>query len=341
MEGNICTELIRRLEAFGVQLHMACAMAGELDCIIAMADMARENNYCKPTLTKENLIIIKQGRHPLTELLVKNYIPNDTIIYPEESRIHIITGPNLSGKSCYAKQVALIVYLAHIGSYVPADEAMIGITDRIFTRLNSVDSSNNTASSFLTDLTQISSMLRMATSRSLLIVDEFGKGTLAEDGVGLLCGSLQWLSDLHYPPRVLAVTHFTDVLKQDYLPINQNISRFTMAVHVAKDVEGGDESDPLTQNIVFLYKLVEGIASPSFGIYCAKIAGIEEAILQRASQVMQQRQNKMLITPLRNELIQERESAMRQIVALMMIDNTSELDNVMKQIDTLTKRNST
>lgn len=158
-------------------------------------------------------------------------MPNDTRMGRVAGRVHVLTGPNCSGKSVYLRQVALIVYLAHVGAFVPAERAVVGLTDRIFTRLSGSDSVTAAVqqSSFMRDLSQLASMLRLSTARSLLVVDEFGKGTLAADGVGLLCASIAELAGrAPAAPRALISTHFTEVLDSELLPRAPQIEFFTM-----------------------------------------------------------------------------------------------------------------
>lgn len=182
MERAITRDLVSHILQFSVHVHKAVSFAAELDCILALALVARQNNYVRPNLTAEDLLDIRSGRHVLQEMTVDTFIPNDTKI-SLEGRINIITGPNYSGKSIYIKQVALIVFLSHIGSYVPADAATVGLTDRIFCAMGS-NFMTAEQSTFMIDLHQVGIMLRHASPRSLCLMDEFGKGTLTE-GPGL------------------------------------------------------------------------------------------------------------------------------------------------------------
>ena len=306
-ETMICNNLAQKLIEYGGAVRAATDAASELDCLLSLAEVAVEMHLVRPTLSEENVLEIRGGRHLLAEAVIScgggsggGYIPNDTVMGPNSSRIHIITGPNLSGKSCYAKQVAIIVFLAHVGCFVPADAATIGLTDRIFTRVVTRESGAVPQSSFMIDLSQVAAMLRLATSRSLLIVDEFGKGTLAADGVGLLCGALSHLAARPCPPRVLLATHFTEVLNPQYLPRNEFLDFFTMSVTVA-DASSSDattttngkkfSSSSHTGNVskhdhdddvVFLYRLTAGHVGLSFGVHCAALAGVQASVVDRA-----------------------------------------------------------
>jgi len=341
LETMICNNVAQELGVRGGAVRTAAEAAAELDCLLSLAEAAVEMQLVRPKITEKNVLEIKGGRHLLAQAVLScggyssncnvggggsgentttttknhdidtagSYIPNDTTMLSDSSRIHVITGPNLSGKSLYAKQVAIIVFLSHVGSFVPADSALIGLTDRIFTRVVTKESGAVPQSSFMIDLSQVASMLRLATPKSLLIIDEFGKGTLAADGVGLLCGSLSYLATgfgctngsgkvRTPPPRVLLATHFTEVLKTKYLPRNEYLAFYTMAVALG-DGEGGgsggeEDIEPgmgLTSNhrndIIFLYRLTPGHVGPSFGVHCASLAGVKEDVVHRAGQVLE------------------------------------------------------
>ncbi|KAH9542023.1 hypothetical protein CY35_14G093200 [Sphagnum magellanicum] len=181
-------------------------------------------------------------------------------------RVCVVSGPNYSGKSIYLKQVALIVFLAHIGSFVPAEKAIVGLTDRIFTRIASKETMAVSQSSFMIDLHQIAIMLRHATSKSLCLIDEFGKGTLTTDGVGLLCSTLKQFADWELPPK------------------SENLAFYTMSI---LEPDNGQQSSGSIDDIVFLYRLVLGHAVPSYGVHCAELAGVAPEILVRANEILE------------------------------------------------------
>ncbi|XP_065044952.1 DNA mismatch repair protein MSH5-like isoform X3 [Musa acuminata AAA Group] len=216
MERAIIRDLITRVLNFVPQLIKAVNFAAELDCILSLALIAHQNNYVRPILTEDTFLDIKNGRHALQEMTVDTFVPNDTKIL-DDGRINIITGPNYSGKSIYVKQVALVVYLSHIGSFIPADSATIGITDRIFCAMGNKPMTTE-QSTFMIDLHQVGMMLRQATSHSLCLMDEFGKGTLTEDGIGLLGGAINHFANYEHPPKVLLCTHLTEIFDKDCLP---------------------------------------------------------------------------------------------------------------------------
>ncbi|CDY65220.1 BnaCnng46130D [Brassica napus] len=276
MERAIIRDLLSHTLLFSAHLLKAVNFVAELDCILSLACVAHQNNYVRPVLTMESLLDIRNGRHVLQEMAVDTFIPNDTEIN-DNGRIHIITGPNYSGKSIYVKQVALIVFLSHIGSFVPADAATVGLTDRIFCAMGSKFMTAE-QSTFMIDLHQVGMMLRQATSRSLCLLDEFGKGTLTEDGIGLLGGTISHFASCNEPPRVLVCTHLTELLNESCLPVK--IRFYTMSV-LRPDTESAN-----MEEIVFLYRLIPGQTLLSYGLHCALLAGVPEEVVKRAAIVL-------------------------------------------------------
>ncbi|CAM8902860.1 unnamed protein product [Rhodiola kirilowii] len=278
MERAITRDLVMHITLFTTHLLKAVDFAAELDCFLSLATVARQNKYVRPTLTTDSLLDIRNGRHVLQEMTVDTFIPNDTKIIGD-GRIHIITGPNYSGKSIYIKQVALIIFLSHIGSFVPADAATIGMTDRIFCAMGSTLMTAE-QSTFMIDLHQVGMMLRQATFRSLCLLDEFGKGTLTEDGIGLLGGTISYFVACDDPPKVLVCTHLTEIFSEECLPKSERIKFYTMSVLRPENHGTG------VDDIVFLYRLVPGRALLSYGLHCALLAGVPEEVIKRASYVL-------------------------------------------------------
>ncbi|CAN6557834.1 unnamed protein product [Malus baccata var. baccata] len=243
------------------------------------------------------------------EMIVDTFVPNDTKI-ENDGRINIITGPNYSGKSIYIKQVALIVFLSHIGSFVPADSATVGLTDRIFCAMGSKFMSAE-KSTFMIDLHQVGMMLRQATSRSLCLVDEFGKGTLTEDGVGLLGGTINYLVSYDDPPKVLVCTHLTELFSESCLPKSKNIKFYTMSVL-------RPENSTDIEDIVFLYRLVPGHALLSYGLHCALLAGVPEEVIQRASFILDAHGNNKHVERLCNENVSAMDQQYQNVVDKML-----------------------
>jgi len=267
---TVCKKLSKSLGKFA---RLSCFLA-ELDVFLSYAQAASENNYSRPDLTEDITIEIKNGRHPVVErtLPAIGFIANDTTL-SESDRIHIITGPNMSGKSTYLRQVALIVLLAQIGSFVPAESARIGLVDRIFTRIGAQDEIHAGQSTFMVEMVETANILNNATEKSLLILDEIGRGTSTYDGLSIAWAVVEHLHN--HPklrPRTLFATHFHEltVLPQK-LPM---VSNFNVAVS-----ESGRE-------VVFLHKIVPGGSDRSYGIHVAQLAGIPNLIIGRANDLL-------------------------------------------------------
>ncbi|KAI9139130.1 muts domain V-domain-containing protein [Paraphysoderma sedebokerense] len=244
----------------------------ELDCLLALTESAKLYGYARPVMTSDNTLEIVNGRHPLQEHYVQTFISNDTYISCEKNkkRIMILSGANYSGKSVYLKQVALIVYLAHVGSYVPAEYAKIGITDKILTRIQTRETVSKAQSAFMIDLQQVHLALATATERSLVLLDEFGKGTVATDGIGLFCGVIDHFAQRENPPKVIATTHFHEIFNNNLLNPKYPIAYYSMQILQ-------HESE-----LTFLYKIVEGRSLMSFGTFCAMVAGVPPKVVERA-----------------------------------------------------------
>ncbi|QDS74512.1 hypothetical protein FKW77_007276 [Venturia effusa] len=313
-EIEITHELAENILQYEELLTTVSDICGELDSMIALALGAKQYNLSRPSLTKDNIIRIEGGRHILQELTVGSYVANDTLLaggqgFPidvvpdsdnttqdqepnnatqqsaviQDSRegpsMLIMTGPNYSGKSVYLKQVALIVYMSHIGCFVPADRARIGLTDKILTRISTRETVSRVQSAFMVDLQQVSLALNLATNRSLLVIDEFGKGTEADDGAGLACGILDHLVGLEDNcPKVLAATHFHEIFESGYLRPSPALAFGHMEVQV--DVEAAE----LENQITYLYNFKAGRSISSFGTTCAAMNGVAPEIVGRAEE---------------------------------------------------------
>jgi DNA mismatch repair protein MSH5 len=283
-------------------------VCGELDSLVALAQGARKYKLVPAHMTVENVIQIKGGRHPLQELTVASYVANDTFLqggpghrsfvdetttagsdYLNPSSVNeecgpsllMMTGPNYSGKSVYLKQIALIVYMAHIGSYVPAESATIGLTDKILTRIATCESSSRTQSAFMIDLQQVGLAITLATRRSLVIIDEFGKGTSPSDGAGLASGVFEYFLNLGVErPKVLGATHFHEMFVNGYLQERPELGFGHMEVRIDNRAVAPEEQ------ITYLYNFAPGKSFSSFGTCCAAMNGIDPAIVARAEELI-------------------------------------------------------
>lgn len=258
--------------------------AAELDCLLALASAAKDLNYTCPNLTLDNVIEIEGGRHPLQEICVTPFVPNNAVSNTKEGKIKFLTGPNASGKSVYLKQIGLICFMAHIGSFVPADCATIGMLDGIYTRIHTQESVSVGLSTFMIDLNQMATALKSATTSSLVVIDEFGKGTDVTDGTSLLVAVLRhWLAQEDKCPHLFISTHFHSILKQNLLPESSQLKCQTMEV-LQNDSE-----------MVFLYQLVEGRATYSYASHISSMAGLPDEIVNRGKQVAELiKQNKAI-----------------------------------------------
>ncbi|XP_021287396.1 DNA mismatch repair protein MSH5 [Herrania umbratica] len=310
MERAIIRDLVSHVSTFSTHLLKAVNFVAELDSFLSLAMVARQNNYVRPTLTMETYLDIQNGRHVLQEMAVDTFIPNDTRIL-DEGRIHIITGPNYSGKSIYIKQVALIVFLSHIGSFVPADAATVGLTDRIFCGMGSKLMTAE-QSTFMIDLHQVGMMLRQATSRSLCLLDEFGKGTLTEDGIGLLGGTINHFVTADVPPKVLVCTHLTELFNESCLPKSEKINFYTMSVLRP------DDNATNVEDVIFLYRLVPGHAALSYGLHCALLAGVPKEVINRAALILDAIENNKNVERLCDEKISAKDQQYKGAVDKML-----------------------
>jgi len=248
-----------------------------LDVFCSLAYVAERNNYVRPKLNTKGIIDIKDGRHPVVEKVIKNdmFIANDTFLDSDKHLISIITGPNMAGKSTYMRQTALIVLMAQIGSFVPAKSAKIGIVDRIFTRVGASDDLASGQSTFMVEMNEVANILRNATSRSLLILDEIGRGTSTFDGLSIAWAVVEHISNRKIlGAKTLFATHYHELTELEGKM--NNVNNYCIAVK-----EKGDD-------IVFLRKIVKGGADRSYGIQVAKLAGVPDMVIDRAKEIAEQ-----------------------------------------------------
>ena len=269
---------IRDEIAANVQRIQRTAKAiAKIDVFVSLALVASQNNYCRPKINESGIIDIKGGRHPVVEKMIVNdlFIDNDTYLDNHNNRISIITGPNMAGKSTYMRQTALIVLMAQIGSYVPAESANIGIVDRIFTRVGASDDLASGQSTFMVEMNEVANILRNATSNSLLILDEIGRGTSTFDGLSIAWAVVEYISNPKLlGAKTLFATHYHELTELEG-KLN-SVNNYCIAVK-----EKGDD-------IVFLRKIVKGGADKSYGIQVAKLAGLPDMVVDRAKEIVNQ-----------------------------------------------------
>ncbi|MFH1081095.1 MAG: DNA mismatch repair protein MutS [Pseudomonadota bacterium] len=257
------------------RIQTTAAALADLDALAALAEAAERYNYCCPAVDDEDVIEITDGRHPVVERmgLADGFVPNDCRLDLEQNRLLIITGPNMAGKSTYIRQCALIALMAQMGSFVPATRAHIGVTDRIFTRIGAADSLSRGQSTFMVEMNEVAHILKHATRRSLIILDEVGRGTSTFDGVSIAWAVAEYLHDAgHLGSRTLFATHYHQLTELE--AAKTGVRNFNIAVK-----EWGDR-------IIFLRKIMAGGTNRSYGIQVARIAGVPEAVIARAGEIL-------------------------------------------------------
>ena len=280
LEYELFREVRQKVAGEVVRIQKTAKAVAQIDVFASLATVAEQNNYCRPKLNEKGLIDIKDGRHPVVERMIQNemFVANDTYLDNGSNRVSIITGPNMAGKSTYMRQSALIVLMAQIGSFVPAKSAKIGIVDRIFTRVGASDDLASGQSTFMVEMSEVANILRNATSNSLLILDEIGRGTSTFDGLSIAWAVVEHISN----PRLLGAktlfaTHYHELTELEG-KLN-SVNNYCIAVK-----EKGDD-------IVFLRKIVKGGADKSYGIQVAKLAGVPDNVIERAKEIVEELSN--------------------------------------------------
>ena len=275
LEYQIFQQLREYLAAQAVRVQQTAAAVAAADALCSLATVAIQHSYCRPEITLDGELDIVDGRHPVVEVMLKDslFVPNDTRLGAKDNQVSIITGPNMAGKSTYMRQVALIVLMAQMGSFVPARSAKIGLVDRVFTRIGASDDLASGQSTFMVEMAEVASILKYATSRSLLILDEIGRGTSTYDGMSIARAVLEYAANpKRLGAKTLFATHYHELsTMEDKLP---NVKNYNIAVK-----KRGDQ-------MIFLRKIVPGATDDSFGIEVAKLAGIPNAVISRAREIL-------------------------------------------------------
>ena len=275
LEYQLFQQLREHLAKQAPRVQQSANAVAEADALCSLATVAVKRNYCRPEIALDDEIHIVDGRHPVVEQMLKDtlFVPNDTHLGSADNRVSIITGPNMAGKSTYMRQVALIVLMAQMGSFVPARSARIGLVDRVFTRIGASDDLASGQSTFMVEMAEVASILKYATSRSLLILDEIGRGTSTYDGMSIARSVLEYAaSPRHLGAKTLFATHYHELSAiEDELP---NVSNYNIAVK-----KRGDK-------MIFLRKIVPGATDDSYGIEVAKLAGLPNSVVARARAIL-------------------------------------------------------
>jgi len=275
LEAAIFRQLCQQISAVGGQILATARAIAQIDALSSLAEVAGRHGYVRPILTNEDVLDIKGGRHPIVEQSIgsDNFVPNDAYLCNKDNQLIILTGPNMSGKSTYLRQVVLIILLAQIGSFVPADSANVGIVDRIFTRIGAQEDLAAGQSTFMVEMTEAANILNNATPRSFIILDEIGRGTSTYDGLSIAWAVAEFI---HNHPelgaKTLFATHYHELVElADILP---RVKNFNVAV-----AEEGDK-------VIFLHKIVPGGTDRSYGIHVAQLAGLPKSVIVRAQEVL-------------------------------------------------------
>ena len=301
LEYTLYCKVRDRIASEVLRVQKTAKAVAKIDVFTSLALVAERNNYVRPKINEKGLIDIKGGRHPVVEKMTPDnmFIANDTLLDDKKNRVSIITGPNMAGKSTYMRQSALIVLMAQIGSFVPADSANIGICDRIFTRVGASDDLASGQSTFMVEMTEVANILRNATSSSLLILDEIGRGTSTFDGLSIAWAVVEHISNKKLlGAKTLFATHYHELTELEGKL--DSVNNYCIAVK-----EQGDD-------IVFLRKIVKGGADKSYGIQVAKLAGVPESVIARAKEIVGELSEADITTKVREISAQGSETKARQ-----------------------------
>jgi DNA mismatch repair protein MutS len=274
IELSLFAEVRERIASYYERMKQTSLALATLDVLLSLAEAAQSHHFVRPKVDGGLVISIREGRHPVVEAAVGRgaFVPNDCHLDPEAQQILMLTGPNMAGKSTYMRQGALIVILAQVGSFVPAASARIGLVDRIFTRIGAADSLARGESTFMVEMKETAHILRHASSRSLILLDEVGRGTSTFDGISIAWSVAEYLHDTSQRPRTLFATHYHELT--DLALTKERVKNFNFAV---KEWKG---------EVIFLRSLVEGASSRSYGIHVARLAGLPPSVVQRAKEIL-------------------------------------------------------
>jgi DNA mismatch repair protein MutS len=277
IENQIFLELREKLVKYFADIQAAAKVVGALDVLAAYALLAKKNNYCQPIVNNEGILNIEKGRHPVIEQYVERYVPNDIFLDHEKNEMILLTGPNMSGKSSFLRQIAIATLMAQIGSFVPATKATIGVVDRIFTRVGASDNLAQGVSTFMNEMQEAANIINNATDKSLIILDEIGRGTSTYDGVSLASAIIEHLHNT-IRAKTLFATHFHELI--DVANRLERAENYCVAV---------------TENngqVVFLHQIIRGATSDSYGIEVAKLAGLPKHLTDRAQEILRDLEEK-------------------------------------------------
>ncbi len=338
LEYSLFCEIRDSIGAEVLRIQKAAKAIAGIDVFASLSVVATRNNYVKPSINEKGEIHIKNGRHPVVELMLREdlFVANDTLLDNQKNRVSIITGPNMAGKSTYMRQTALIVLMAQLGSFVPADEADIGLCDRIFTRVGASDDLASGQSTFMVEMTEVANILRNATKDSLIILDEIGRGTSTFDGLSIAWAVVEHISNTKIlGAKTLFATHYHELTELE--GTMSGVTNYCIAVK-----EQGDD-------IVFLRKIIKGGADKSYGIQVAKLAGVPDTVIERAKELVEELSSADITVRAKEIAQQSANVAAKKTVAKpdevdmlqMSIFDTVKNDDIIKEIEDVDISNMT
>ncbi len=283
IEERLFQQLVLDLADFIRPIQHNAVLIARLDCLLSFSKIAQKNKYCRPQIDESFAIDIKNGRHPVIETqlpLGEEYVPNDVFLDNQEQQVLMITGPNMAGKSALLRQTALICLMAQMGSFVPAEEAKLGLIDKVFTRVGASDNISSGESTFMVEMNETASIMNNISDRSLILLDEIGRGTSTYDGISIAWSIAEFLHSGSYKPKTLFATHYHE--------LNELANRFERIKNY------NITTKEVGQKVIFLRKLVPGGSEHSFGIHVAKMAGMPKSIVERAGQILHQLEQKSI-----------------------------------------------
>ncbi len=326
LEDKLFNQLVVSLNEYIQPVQHDSQLIGRLDCLMSFAKAAQKHNYHRPVVDESLGIDIKQGRHPVIEQqlpLGESYVPNDVFLHTDEQQILMITGPNMAGKSALLRQTALICLMAQMGCYVPAESATLGVVDKVFTRVGASDNISSGESTFMVEMNETASIMNNISDRSLILLDEIGRGTSTYDGISIAWSVAEFLHDNGIArPKTLFATHYHEL--NDLAEKFPRIKNFTVAI---KEVG---------QKVIFLRRLIPGGSAHSFGIHVARMAGMPRSIVERATQILAQLEQKHIESPLdsnKGKLKNTLENISTQQMQLKIFETTdSRLEKVKEKL---------
>lgn len=320
LEYQIFSEICDTIASHAARVQTTAAAVAAVDCLCSFAAVAVQRGYCRPEISLGKTISITDGRHPVVEAMLKDslFVPNDTSLGSDDNQVSIITGPNMAGKSTYMRQVALIVLMSQIGSFVPARSAKIGLVDRVFTRIGASDDLASGQSTFMVEMSEVATILKYATSRSLLILDEIGRGTSTYDGMAIARAVLEYAANpKRLGAKTLFATHYHELSAMEDKLVN--VKNYNIAVR-----KRGDQ-------MIFLRKIIPGATDDSFGIEVAKLAGIPSPVISRAREILEELEQEGFVPSSRVEKRPDDQISMMDLSGQQIVDALSKIS-----VETLT-----